>query len=120
MALLDVSQKLIFSIIADMASLGHLADIRLVLVVASLVVISIADGREGATAELAGVRPLARVGPLMNLQVATLIKYFFAVFHAAGHLIDANLVKTNELSPVQASRAGWRVTLRHHRLVAHS
>ena len=87
-----MSQELIFSVVADVARLGYLADIRLVLVVASLMVISVTDGREGATAELAGIRSLTRVGPLMNLQVTSFVEDFFAVFDAAGDIINTYLM----------------------------
>lgn len=107
----------------------HLADVRFVLVVASLMIVAVADSRKRATAELACVRPFACVRPLMHLKVTALVENLLAVLPVTGFIVT-DLVQANELSSVKTARVSrivhmmdWidigSVCLMVHRVLVH-
>ena len=102
---LDVAQELVLAVVAHGAMLSDLTHVRLVLVVAPLVVVAVSDRRERALTVLACVRSLAGVGPLMHLEVAALVEHLLAVDGLVRDLVAADLVQTNELASVDATRS---------------
>ena len=94
-----MSQQLVLTIVAILASLGGIALVRLVFYVPSLVVVTVPDGGESLWAELAVIGLLASVDAYVHLEVASLVELLVALLSltsfgvSADHLCaDENLV----------------------------
>jgi hypothetical protein len=102
---LDVLYQLILSVVPLFTEGVGLTDIRLVLDVASLVVIAVANGGEPLGAELTAVGLLSCMNSLVHLQVATLIEFLVAddVF-ACGQVLPYDLITIKSLLAVSVIR----------------
>lgn len=101
MLALDVLYQLIFSVVPLFTERVGLTNIRLVLEVASLVVVAVSNGGEPLGAELTAVRLLSCMNSLVHLQVATLIELLVAdnIF-AGGQVFPYDLITVKSLLAV--------------------
>ena len=92
-----MSQQLVLTVVAVLASLGLCALVRLVFNVPSLVVVTVADRRESLGAELALVRLLSGVNADVHLQVASLVELLVAELGQTGFGVSADHLCADEI-----------------------
>ena len=104
MFLLYMLDQLIFAIVADITSMGHLALVGLVVIVPSLVVVTVSDCSEHLAADFACVRSLTGVDTLVNLQVASFIEDLLAQDFLTRLLVNPYRVETHKFMSLNSSR----------------
>jgi hypothetical protein len=93
----NVSQQLVLAVVAVLASLGGGAQVGLVFHVSSLVVVTVADGRESLWAELALVGLLACVDADVYLQVASLVEMLVAELGLTSFVVGTDYFCADEI-----------------------
>jgi hypothetical protein len=93
----NVSQQLVLTVVAVLASLGGSAKVRLVFHVSSLMVVTVANGRESLWAELALVGLLTCVDADVHLQVASLVELLVAELRLTSLVISADYLCADEI-----------------------